>query len=456
MQGVYQGFKNYNAGKDVNYRGNTKELIDKGLTAPLGSRTYENAKDAAEKFRDNEKAPSDEGAGGSSIVAIKGEKGDYGIGVLLDADAFDGVKPRNWNKIVEDFVYENLAGKEMVAYDVAGNEEIISFAGRGERATKDGANNSHRVIDKLVRSRGNINALNTIHIDEILRTASAAGDVSDNTHKWLDQNGWEFKTAYVQDIKGNIYETTLNIAKARDGRKILYAFSNTKRVDGGDVSSIPKKGDSHTTFNSGNSIAPKGDAVNTLYMQEGGSYSIARKSGATMEQAQKLFNELTYNGELTDVEKLREIYKKDPSLFGILRDVVEGYIHTINSSSLTHIEKRHGKNVYSNEFNGKNNTQAPLILYTKKIDGTYYAAVAVAENSYKKLWIASAYTAKTKEDITQVLHDEISSLGTTSETAPASLSSISNISQKKRRCQGRRTPRKCGIEGNNRQGCSRH
>ena len=46
------------------------------------------------------------------------------------------------------------------------------------------------------------------------------------------------------------------------------------------------------------------------------------------------------------------------------------------------------------------------------------------------MWIASAYTAKTKEDITQVLHDEISSLGTTSETTPASLSSTNNISQK--------------------------
>ncbi len=63
MLGAYQGFKNYKAGKDVNYRGNTGELIEKGLTAPEESRTYENAVEAAGKFRDNEKAPSEEGAG---------------------------------------------------------------------------------------------------------------------------------------------------------------------------------------------------------------------------------------------------------------------------------------------------------------------------------------------------------------------------------------------------------
>ncbi len=50
---------------------------------------------------------------------------------------------------------------------------------------------------------------------------------------------------------------------------ILYCFSNTKRVDGGDVSSIPKKRDSLTTFNSKSSIKPSGDSVNSYSKQEG-------------------------------------------------------------------------------------------------------------------------------------------------------------------------------------------
>ena len=43
--------------------------------------------------------------------------------------------------------------------------------------------------------------------------------------------------AYMQDINGRIYEATLNIAKTADGRNILYALSNTKQIDEGDVPS---------------------------------------------------------------------------------------------------------------------------------------------------------------------------------------------------------------------------
>ncbi|MDO5478537.1 MAG: hypothetical protein Q4G23_05165 [Clostridia bacterium] len=85
MVSVYQGFKNKSAGDDINYRGNTKDLIDKGLTAPEGSRTYENAVEAAEKFLDNEKAPSEEVA--ESIDAAGWQVEDINKdGLLLDAE----------------------------------------------------------------------------------------------------------------------------------------------------------------------------------------------------------------------------------------------------------------------------------------------------------------------------------------------------------------------------------
>ena len=60
---------------------------------------------------------------------------------------------------------------------------------------------------------------------------------NDVKKQWLDQNGWQYKQAYVQDIKGQIYGVTLNIANAHDGRKILYALSNIKKVDDGVVPS---------------------------------------------------------------------------------------------------------------------------------------------------------------------------------------------------------------------------
>ncbi len=138
---------------------------------------------------------------------------------------------------------------------------------------------------------------------------------------------------------------------------------------------------------------------------------------------------------------------------------MSGYTYAINSNGIRHINNRHGENgvhdntmakaediarvgyvlnnfdsmdilrdekgniVYSKEFKGKDNTPSPLYIYSKKINGTYYAAVATAENNYKKMWVVTSYISKNKEDITQVLHGEISALGYTSETVLPSLSS---------------------------------
>lgn len=172
-----------------------------------------------------------------SIHNIRGKNNDYGTGVYLDTNIFDGIKPRYWNKVLSKYVYDNLAGQSLTLYDNNGNNEVISFAKKNERVTKDGANNSHKVIDKLSRTKGNANSLGIVHIDELLQTAIDDGINNENSHNWLDKNGWIFKKAYMQDKNGKIYETTLNIAKAADGRNILYALSNTKQIDEGDVPS---------------------------------------------------------------------------------------------------------------------------------------------------------------------------------------------------------------------------
>ncbi len=45
-----------------------------------------------------------------------------------------------------------------------------------------------------------------------------------------DENGWEKRTTYLQDLDGNIYEATLNIADGRD-RRILYNVSRVHMID---------------------------------------------------------------------------------------------------------------------------------------------------------------------------------------------------------------------------------
>ncbi len=116
---------------------------------------------------------------------------------------------------------------------------------------------------------------------------------------------------------------------------------------------------------------------------------------------------------------------------------VQGYTHNINSDGIRHILKRHGekgqqdntmsnvddvarigwvinnydaveliiedgKQSYSTGFANKNNSPAPQIRYSKKINGTYYVVEAIFENKNNKLWVQSAYLSKNREDVTQV------------------------------------------------------
>ncbi len=119
---------------------------------------------------------------------------------------------------------------------------------------------------------------------------------------------------------------------------------------------------------------------------------------------------------------------------------VTGYVNLINTNAVLHIKKRHGEkgkadtsmsndmdiarmsyvlenydyigvltdehgNVIKNsEFKSSNNEVAPMVIYSKKINGTYYLVEAVPETSSKRIWVASAYINKKKEAVKQVLN----------------------------------------------------
>ncbi len=109
-----------------------------------------------------------------------------------------------------------------------------------------------------------------------------------------------------------------------------------------------------------------------------------------------------------------------------------GYRHSIDGNALQHIEKRHGKNgeadhsmanendiarisyvldnydnvrpvldkngeqKHSAVFCNADGSPAPIVLYSKRIDGTYYAAEAIPDAAAHELRIVSAYLAKNK------------------------------------------------------------
>lgn len=166
-----------------------------------------------------------------SIIRVEGQKQDYGQGVLLDTNIFDGVKTRDWGSVLGKYVYENMAGAELTMYDENGDAETVYLARENDRVRKDGANRSHKVLDKLAGYRGdNVRAQAIVQLSEVLATSKQRETTNTHSHQWMDENGWIIRTAYLQNKNGDIYEATLNIADGRD-RKILYEVNKVHQVD---------------------------------------------------------------------------------------------------------------------------------------------------------------------------------------------------------------------------------
>ena len=211
---------------------------------------------------------------GAIINGVVDESGNhYPSVVLLDTDFFDGLSPRNWGKKLREYVESRSENNPLIlpVEDENGNVQQIQFAEKSDRVEKDG-HTSHRVINKLYRTTDNISKLAVVHIDEIL-TVSEEGNpyyTSENNHQWLDEKGWLHRTAHIVNAKnGAIYQITVDIAKARDGRHILYATDGKiKRVGNAQVSSLTNRG-SKQNPNSDTNVAQKTPGVNTHSMQEG-------------------------------------------------------------------------------------------------------------------------------------------------------------------------------------------
>lgn len=159
----------------------------------------------------------------------------YGKGVVLDTKIFKNKKPRDWGKILKKFVYDNLAGKQITVFDKNNNERVIEFARLNERVKKDGANNPHKVIDKLARKTDNNSRLAVAHSSEIVEVSDFENRNNENSHQWLDENGWEHRNVYLINRKGEIYKATLNIGKSKDGRNILYDINKISNIGHGAV-----------------------------------------------------------------------------------------------------------------------------------------------------------------------------------------------------------------------------
>ncbi len=180
--------------------------------------------------------------------------------VILDTDIFKGTKPRDWGKVLTRYVYDNLAGQQIIASD----ETVIEFARSNERVQKNGAQNSHKVIDKLARKKDRNSQLAVAHSKEIIEVLSQGVTNDEHSHQWLDENGWTHYTVTLMQTNGDVYEATINVAKAKDGRNILYDINQIKRTGHGAVSSESQTAQRDSLINpsSADSISDSDEKVN--------------------------------------------------------------------------------------------------------------------------------------------------------------------------------------------------
>ena len=143
----------------------------------------------------------------------------------------------------------------------------------------------------------------------------------------MDSKGWELRRTYIQDMAGNIYSATLNIARGND-RNILYDINNVRRIDkgstaGGDVSSARRSG--RDSLTSHNASSDGRIAQNDRNVKKRFSLSPTEKAQRAQERAEtaaakaeeaKQAAQESYKRELTGgLKKLFEVQRYDFELF---------------------------------------------------------------------------------------------------------------------------------------------
>lgn len=169
----------------------------------------------------------------SDVVDVNGKEYDHVI--ELDYKIFNKVRRRGSTYI--DFIRKNLINKKITVYNSDGTSEVVEFAGENERVQKDGSNSFRRVLGELEQARNELKKLVILNAEETLEISQLALHNPQNSHQWLDANGWDERRSYVLAEDGMIYPVDLHIAKAKDGRNILYD-ANVKIKEGISIDKI--------------------------------------------------------------------------------------------------------------------------------------------------------------------------------------------------------------------------
>lgn len=155
------------------------------------------------------------------IVDVNGKEYDS----VVELDKTVSQRTLSEPKRLLNYIEKNLVGLKIPVADASGNTEVIEFAGANETVTKNGKR--HPALGELAYTKGDTRKRVIVNAQEVIEESVYDPNIpsSGNNHGWLDKNGWETRKTYVLTQDGMLYEAYLKIAKAQDGRNILYAVN---------------------------------------------------------------------------------------------------------------------------------------------------------------------------------------------------------------------------------------
>ena len=142
----------------------------------------------------------------------------------------------------------------------------------------------------------------------------------------MDSKGWELRRTYIQDMAGNIYSATLNIARGND-RNILYDINNVRKIDKGSIADgvVPSTQNGRGSLITNNASSDGRIAQNDRNVKKKFSLSPTEKAQRAQERAEtaaakaeeaKQAAQESYKRELTGgLKKLFEVQRYDFELF---------------------------------------------------------------------------------------------------------------------------------------------
>ncbi len=182
----------------------------------------------------------------------------YKNAVLLDTDIFEGHSPRKWGGILKEYIEDRVQKSTFIMpiQDENGNTQQLEFARINDKIKTKGGH-PRKVLSELYETSDNLSKLSVVHIDEIIDVSEENTPYYTPKEKtefdnkgWLNDKGWLHRFAYIINKNNNaIYKINIDIAKASDGRIILYSLNGKiKKIGNVDVgSSDYSQGPRHTS-----------------------------------------------------------------------------------------------------------------------------------------------------------------------------------------------------------------